>query len=102
MNFIEKLNIDYNLPIYVLLMIAATILAAIIGQILGQFLSHILSNRRTKRKYFMQIYQELYSEIIASLSNYIAIKTNPRKYHDVHEGVIEDDLLELSIKKTRI
>lgn len=47
----------------------------------------------------MQKYQDLYSEALPSISNYIAIKTNPRKYHDVHFNVVEGDLLELSVIK---
>lgn len=47
----------------------------------------------------MQKYQDFYSNTIAPISNYMAIKTNPRKMHDVHPAVVESDLLEIAIGK---
>ncbi|MDY0406593.1 hypothetical protein P5G51_015580 [Virgibacillus sp. 179-BFC.A HS] len=45
----------------------------------------------------MQKYQDLYSQVIIYASNYMLIKLNPRKNHDVHEAVVENDLLEITI-----
>ncbi|PAF22758.1 hypothetical protein CHH49_04005 [Terribacillus saccharophilus] len=70
---------------------------ALFAALLSQYLSHYLSRRREKRNEFMLRYQELYSKVIAPLSIYISIKTNPRRLHDVHYHVKESDLLDKSL-----
>lgn len=86
-------RIIYDIPVYILFTILATVLAAVIGQII----SHQYAIKRDKTKDLMQKYQEFYMHIVPSTSIYMAIKTNPRKQHDVHEAVIESDLLEKPI-----
>jgi hypothetical protein len=49
----------------------------------------------------MKKYEELYADLIAPISNYMAIKLNPRKYHDVHHGVEESDILDSVIEKIK-
>ncbi|EWG12731.1 hypothetical protein [Cytobacillus firmus] len=90
-------TITYEIPIYIVYTILGTLIAAIIAQ----FLSHYLSGRRDRKKDFMQKYQDLYSNTVAPISNYMAIKTNPRKLHDVHHNVVEEDLLEITINNLK-
>ncbi|AZU64479.1 hypothetical protein CHR53_26425 [Neobacillus mesonae] len=92
---VNKPTITYDIPIYVVFTILATLIAAMGAQIV----SHFFSVRRDIRKEFMQKYQDLFSGSIAPISNYMAIKTNPRKLHDVHYNVVESDLLEIAIIK---
>lgn len=86
-------RIIYDIPIYILFTILATIIATVIGQII----SHQYAKKRDRTKDLMQKYQEFYMHIIPSTSIYMAIKTNPKKQHDVHEAVIESDLLDKPI-----
>lgn len=87
----------YEIPIYIVFTILATVLAAIIAQIC----SHRLSVIRDNKKEFMEKYQELYTNILVPISNYMTIKTNPRKLHDVHHNVDENDLLEITINNLK-
>ncbi|MGE6260888.1 hypothetical protein ACQKCU_23930 [Heyndrickxia sporothermodurans] len=77
------------------------LLSAFIGAVIAQLLSHYFAVKRDKKKDFMQKYQDLYSKSLVYLSNYMAIKTNPRKYHDVHHNVVEGDLLDIAIEELK-
>lgn len=79
--------------------LSTTLLVTLIVAILAQTLSHFLTTLRDRKSYFMQRNQNLYSSVIVFLSNYMAIKTNPMKNHDVHDNVVESDLLEITIRK---
>ncbi|WP_061808748.1 hypothetical protein [Rossellomorea vietnamensis] len=94
---INKPVILYEIPIYIIFTVLGTFLAAILAQII----SHYLTNKREKKKEFMQKYQDLYVNIIAPISTYMHIKTNPRKLHDVHHNVIEGDLLEIALSELK-
>ncbi|SDJ86192.1 hypothetical protein [Sediminibacillus albus] len=94
---ISNPKIVYEIPVYILFTVLATFIVAILTQVL----SHFFANRRDKKKEFMQKYQDLYSNTLAPLSNYMYIKTNPMKGHDVHEAVEENDLLEITLIKLK-
>ncbi|MBM7599923.1 hypothetical protein JOC34_002314 [Virgibacillus halotolerans] len=76
-----------------------TLLVTLIVAILAQLLSHFLTTIRDRKSYFMQRNQNLYSNVMVFMSNYMAIKTNPKKNHDVHDNIVENDLLEITIEK---
>ncbi|AYV74483.1 hypothetical protein M1D49_09010 [Bacillus sp. PK3-056] len=92
---LDKPEIVYQIPISIFITVIVTIVTAIVAQ----FLSHFLTARRDKKKEFMQKYQDLYSSILAPLSNYMSIRTNPRRLHDVHHNVVVSDLLDITINR---
>lgn len=94
MFLIANPTITYEIPIYVFLTIIATLVAAIIAQ----FISHWFTIKREKKKDFMQKYQDIYASSISPLSNYMDIKTNPRRLHDLHYHVSEDELINIAIR----
>lgn len=87
--------IQFGIFEYILL----SLFIAITTGIVIRLVDDILIRNREKSKIFMEKYKELYSSVITYLSQYIYIKTNFQKSHDLHSNVIESDLLEYSFTK---
>ncbi|MBP3950322.1 hypothetical protein [Bacillus suaedae] len=81
----------------VLITASSTFLAAALAQII----SHQLTKRREYQNNIREIYQSLYSEILLDIYFYFEIKTHFRRYHDVREGVNEEEIFDKIQKHVR-